>query len=457
MLVLPLSAFAQENVSVEASVVDVVMQYIEDNYRFDVDSKAMLDKVIKEILTQNPDLYDEVLDAVLSSLDEHSEYYTPEEYEDFFSYVQVEIVGIGAYLENDGEFVKVASVIQGSPAEKAGLMANDRILSANGTSLKNMGSEYAASTIRGEAGSIVKLEIERNGKKMNFSVTRAKVQTKTTANALLDDNIGYIQIASFSSATASHFEEDLKFLVSKGADRFIIDLRNNTGGVTDQALECAGFFLPYGAPLMTLKTKNETETITNISSTGKDYPLVVLVNEYSASASEIVSAALKYNNAATLVGRTTYGKGTMQNTASLGMYGGIKLTIAEFCGPYGETINGQGVIPDVHIDNVRKPVTEGYFDALKYEKKFSLGDEDEQISILKKMLIVLGYLSASSSDEHFDMALYNAVKNFQKDNGLFSYGVLDFTTQIAVNNMVYDATYLEDTQFNEAIEIIKNK
>ena len=447
MLVLPLSAFAEDKTaSVEASVVDVVMQYIEDNYRFDIDNKAMLDKVIREILDKEPEFYDEILDAILSSLDEHSKYYTPKEYDDFFSYVEVEIVGIGAYLENDGEYVKVASLIPDSPAEKSGLKANDRIISANGTSLKNMGSEYAASTIRGEAGSIVELEIERDGKK-----------TKTTAGALFEDNIGYIQIASFSSATSSHFKEDMDFLIKEGAQKFIIDLRNNTGGVTDEALKCAGYFLPDGVPLMTLKTKTQTDVITNQSSSGKNYPLAVLVNESSASASEIVSAALKYNGAAQIIGKTTYGKGTMQNTASLGEFGGIKLTLAEFCGPDGETINGQGVLPDIYVDNVRKPVEEGYFDTLKYENKFAVGDDDEQISVLKKMLIILGYLSASNTDGHFDMGLYNAVKNFQKDNGLFSYGVLDFSTQMAINNLAYDASYLEDTQLNKAIEVLKEK
>lgn len=457
MLLTPFSAFAEEEAtSVEASVVNVVMQYIQQKYRFDVDSQAMLDKVIVNILNENPELYDEILDAMLASLDEHSEYYTPEEYSEFFSYIEVEIVGIGAYLENDGDYVKVGSVIEGSPAEKAGIMANDRILSANGTSLKNMGSEYAASTIRGEAGSVVELEIERSGKVMNFSVVRAKVQTKTTAGTMLDDNIGYVQIASFSSSTASHFAEDLDALIEQGAEKFIIDLRNNTGGVTDQALECAGFFLPEGTPLLTLKTKNESQVITNVSK-GESYPLIVLVNEYSASAAEILASALKYNGAATVIGKTSYGKGTMQNTASLGIYGGIKITVAEFCGPNGETINGRGIIPDIHIDNVRKPVEEGYFETLKYENKFSVGDSDSQISVLKKMLAVLGYLSAGNTDEHFDMSLYNAVKEFQKENGLFSYGVLDFSTQIAINNMANDATYLEDTQLSEAIKVIKNK
>jgi len=458
IFIMPATALAQKEdvTSVEASVVNVVMQYIEQNYRFDIDEKVMFENVVKNILKENPELYDEILKAMLSSLDEHSEYYTAEEYSDFYSYVEVEIVGIGAYLESDGEYVRIGSVIKDSPADKAGLMANDRILFADGVSLKNMGSEYAASTIRGERGTTVKLEIERNGILMNYSVVRDKVQTKTTACALLDNNIGYIQIVSFSSATATHFSEDLASLKEQGADRFIIDLRNNGGGVTDQALECAGIFLPKDTPLMLIKTKTDSQTVTNVSE-GQDYPLVILINEYSASASEIFTAALKYNNMATVVGKTSFGKGTMQNTASLGVYGGLKLTVAEFCGPYGEIINGEGIVPNVVIDNVKKAVEPGYFETLKYEKKFSVGDQDEQIAVLKKMLAVLGYISTSNTDEFFDMSLYNAVKNFQKETGLFSYGVLDFSTQIAINNMANDAMYLEDTQLNKAIEIINSK
>jgi len=174
IFIMPATALAQKEdvTSVEASVVNVVMQYIEQNYRFDIDEKVMFENVVKNILKENPELYDEILKAMLSSLDEHSEYYTAEEYSDFYSYVEVEIVGIGAYLESDGEYVRIGSVIKDSPADKAGLMANDRILFADGVSLKNMGSEYAASTIRGERGTTVKLEIERNGILMNYSVVR---------------------------------------------------------------------------------------------------------------------------------------------------------------------------------------------------------------------------------------------------------------------------------------------
>jgi carboxyl-terminal processing protease len=451
------SALADEKATFENEIVKIVRNYIDRYYTFEVDDKKMLEQVIGKVLENNPELYDDVLRAMLSSLDEHSQYYTKEEFDEFYSVIETEIAGIGAYLESHGKYIRVSSVIAGSPAEQSGLMSNDIILSVDGESLENYGSEYAATVIRGKVGTDVTLEIERNGVKMTFVVTRANVKTTSVYSGMLTETIGYIQIMSFNSGTAKDFKNALGELIADGARKFLIDLRNNGGGVTDQALECVSYFLPKNTPLLAIISKAEgTQIVENVVE-GFDNPLVVLVNEYTASAAEIFVSALKYNNRAEVVGKTTFGKGTMQNTASLGAYGGIKLTVAEFCGPNGEPINGCGIIPNHMVENVKTLVPEGYFEKLTYEKKYKLGDKGPEIATLKKMLAVLGYMSYSNTDEMFDRSLYNAVKNFQKEMGLFSYGELDFTTQISINNMSRDAFVLNDTQYEKALRLLEEK
>lgn len=452
---LPVNA-QNEYGTIEAGVVGVIQEYFDDNYNYDIDYKQVFEKVVKTVLEKNPELYTDILKSMAESLDEYTEYYTKEEFEQFYAYVQSEIAGIGAYLERDEEYVRISSVISNSPAEKAGLQANDRILSSDGVSLKNAGPEYAASIIRGEKGTSVKLEIERNGIVMDFTVTRDQVSTSTVSGGMESDETGYISILSFNSSTAEDFALEFGTLAEQGATKFIIDLRNNTGGVTEEALAVASLFLPDNTNLMTIKNKNSGESIISTNEEGfTDCEIVVLVNEYTASASEILTAALKYNDRAVIVGKNTFGKGTMQNTTSLGTYGGIKLTVAEFCGPYGEQINGSGIAPDIWVENIEEELPDDYFPILKYEQKYKLGDSSSEIKVLKEMLYTLGYVSYANLDEYFDKSLYYGVKNFQKENGLFSYGELDFTTQIAITNMSKNASVLTDKQYQTALDILK--
>lgn len=448
-------ASENENTSVEAGIVSVVNEFLNENYNYDIDYKYVLEEVVTDVLNKNPELYESILKTIVGSLDEYSEYYTKEEFQQFYSYVQSEIAGIGAYLERDGEYVRISSVIENSPAQRAGLQVNDRILSSDGVSLKNAGPEYAASVIRGTEGTDVKLEIERNGIVMNFTVTRGLVSTSTVSGGMIEDNMGYISVVSFNSSTAEDFATEFGKLAEQGAGKFIIDVRNNTGGITEEALAVASLFLPKDTNLVTINNKTSGDSVISTYEDGfLDFPVVVLVNEYTASAAEILTAALKYNDRAIVIGKNTYGKGTMQNTASLGAYGGLKLTVAEFCGPYGETINKTGIAPDEWVENTREELPDDHFPALEFKNKYKVGDSNPEIAVIKDMLCALGYVSNANIDEFFDKSLYYAVKNFQKENGLFSYGELDFTTQIAIANMSKNASVLIDKQFERAVEIL---
>lgn len=461
MLLTPVVSMAQEETQPPESsnIIKVVRNYIKAYYKFDVTDAEMLDSVIENVLTEHPELFESIMDGIMNSLDEHSVYFTSEELSQFNAYIESEIVGIGAHLTRKEGYITVVTVLDGSPAQKAGLMQGDRIVAIDGETAVGLDTDMAVSKLRGEIGTDVDITVEREGVgQLTVTVTRDTIKQKTATGTLLEGTtIGYILLSSFGSTTSDEFKEEYYRLIEEGADRFIVDIRNNTGGVTNEACAIASLFIPNGAKIVEMQSKMPGQSVEyiNTNENGKIQKLVLLVNEYSASASEILAAAIKDNNAGTLVGTKTYGKGTAQTMAGLGKYGAIKLTMAEFFGPNGETINNVGVTPHVVEKNLTRPVQEGDFLPFSYTNKFKIGDDHEEILAAKYRLRVLGYFNGTM-DQYFDETLADAVSRFQEANNLFPYGELDFTTQIALNNMAMDAEITIDTQIEKAIEVVQN-
>ena len=285
--------------------------------------------------------------------DPYTTYYTKEEMKTIMEETNGNFVGIGIYMTKDLEknAILIIKPIENSPAEKAGILPGDIITKVDDIEYSGDNLEEASNKIRGEEGTKVKLEIYRNGETKTFELTRENVIVSYVTTKMLDNNIGYIAISNFEGNCASEFETKYKQLEKQGIKKLIIDIRNNGGGIVDEALQIANMLVDKDSTLLITKDKNDNEEVTKATEKPIiNIPTVVLVNEYSASASEILAGALKDNGKATLVGTKTYGKGIIQELHQLSDGSGLKITVSEYYTPNHNAIHKIGITPDVEID-----------------------------------------------------------------------------------------------------------
>ena len=287
--------------------------------------------------------------------DKYSAYYTKEEMTDLMEDTKGNFVGIGVYLTLDEEknLVKVYGVIPNSPAEEVGVQAGDYITNVNGINLDGSQLDKLADDLRGEEGTKVTFKVLRGSETLEFNATRRKVEIVHVSGQVVEGNIGYIAVDSYDGKVAEQFEAEYDKLASQGIKALIVDIRNNGGGLVDQSVAMADYFLDSGTGILIEKNNKDQETTTRAKTRKKiTIPTVVLVNGYSASASEIFSAALKEKaDNVTIVGTKTYGKGVIQGIYNLTDGSGLKLTIEEYFTPNHNSINNVGVEPDVVVDD----------------------------------------------------------------------------------------------------------
>lgn len=285
--------------------------------------------------------------------DEYTEYIPASDMDEYTQNITGNFVGIGIYMiaDKDSGRVVVYYPIPESPAEKAGIKAGDLIVSVDGTEYTADDFSTIADYIKGKEGTTVKLVVERDGKRLNFEIKREKINTNPITIELLENNIGYLKLPSFDEGTAKDFEEKVKELQNKGAKSLIIDLRNNGGGIVNEATDIADMLLDKGQTIISTVDKDEKKEITYSE---KDptftMPLVVLANENSASASEILACSLQDNERAKIIGTKTYGKGVIQTLLSLQDGSGLKITTEEYYTPKGTTIHKVGITPNEEVN-----------------------------------------------------------------------------------------------------------
>ena len=280
--------------------------------------------------------------------DPYSSYMTADEYKTWKATATGEYSGIGVTFTKDenGNFA-VISVEKGSPAEEAGLKAGDFITAVDDKEYDDL--DVIGNAIRGDEGSKVKLTYVRDGKEKSVTLIRQTIVQHSVEHKMMDGNIGYIRISSFIETTGDDFKEALKDIEGKSAKGLILDLRDNGGGLVNSCVEVADEFLDEGV-VAYVEDRNKNRTDYEAKDGKTDLKTVVLVNENSASASEILAAALK-DNGFDLVGQTTYGKGVIQSTAELEDGSALKLTIMQYFSPDGNAINKKGVEPDYKVKN----------------------------------------------------------------------------------------------------------
>lgn len=301
---------------------------------------------------------DKLLDGAISGLvdsigDKHTSYFTPKEAEEFKQSLSDSYYGIGAVIfkSKEGE-ITVRRVFDDSPAKRAGIQIGDIILSIDGKSTEGMEVDKVASTLKSNKSSKAKLVIKRNGEELTVEIVKSTVPLKSVSAEMLDDNIGYVIVDMFGESTYQEFSAALNDLESKGMKSLIIDLRDNGGGYLSTVLYMASEFLDPSKVVVQTREADGTPSkeYHAVSNTTKNYKVVVLINENSASASEIMTAALKEQYGATIVGKKSYGKGTVQLTKNLSNGGMLKYTTEEWLTSNGNSINEVGIEPDIEVD-----------------------------------------------------------------------------------------------------------
>lgn len=285
--------------------------------------------------------------------DPYTEYIPADEMEEYTQTIMGNYVGIGIYMTKNTEknLIQVLAPIRESPAEKAGIKTGDFIAKIDGVEYTGDEMTQASNKIKGEEGTKVTLEILRGEETLTFEIERQKINTNPVYADVIDGNIGYLGISSFDEGVAEDFKTKFQSLKEKGITSLIIDLRDNGGGIVDEATKIVDYIVPKGKEILITVDKNKNEEITKAEEDVLiDMPIVVLVNASSASASEIMAGALKDLGEATIVGTKTYGKGIIQQFLSLSNGGGLKITIEEYYTPNRTKINGVGITPDVEVE-----------------------------------------------------------------------------------------------------------
>ena len=318
-----------------------------DTYRKIID-KYYLGEVNEE------DLKEGAIKGYIEGLgDPYTEYISKEDMEEYMEDTKGNFVGIGIYMVQDTEEDKimVLSPIKGSPAEKAGIKSGDYIIEVDGEECKAEDMTAISNKIKGEEGTTVKLKIQRDNETLDFEIKRENVTVNPVEGEVLENNIGYIEFSSFDENTAEGFKSKFEELKNQGIQSLIIDLRNNGGGIVDEALEIAGYIADKDSVLLYEVNKdNEEEVKKSENEPIINMPIVILTNENTASSSEILAGALKDLGKAKIVGTKTYGKGVIQQILSLPDGSGIKITSEKYLTPNKTEINKVGITPDEVVE-----------------------------------------------------------------------------------------------------------
>lgn len=323
---------------------------------------------VQAAYTEEPsskDLIYGALKGMLSSLDPHSQFLTPEDFNDLKTETEGKFGGLGIEISIRDNLLTIITPIEDTPAWNAGIKSLDKIVKIDNESTKDITLSEAVKKLRGKPGTKVDLTIfrESDGKILDFTITREMIHIQDVKDVMiLDNNIGYIRLTEFREDSFKEFRKALAKLQDLKADSLILDLRNNPGGLLSVAIDITQEFLPEGQIVVSTKSRNPSQNSvsksTNTNGAFLKQPMVVLINEGSASGSEILAGALKDNKRAVIVGTKSFGKGSVQSVIPLPDGAGLKLTTSKYYTPSGASIHGTGIEPDVAVEKIEENLTE---------------------------------------------------------------------------------------------------
>ncbi len=456
-----ISVSAETKGETASRYITTIIDLIDSFYKYDdVDKEEIYRAVLDYVMKENPELLEGSIDAATSVLDEHSVYYSSDELISFMENVQQSFVGIGVVVQKTEKGCVATEVMPTGGASEAGVTVGDEIVSVNGESLAGLSLDEITAKIQGEEGTTVTIGIERNGVAITLDIVRKKINVQTVFYEIIDD-IGYIYIDSFATATPEEVEAALYDIEENHRlKKIIIDVRNNPGGELRSVVKILNLFVPNGKMLSKMEYKVERLSYEIKSSAtftkAPNRKIVILTNENSASASEFFAGAMQGNKLATVIGETTYGKGSMQEMLGLKNpvgfdLGDIKLTVAEFTKPNGDPINFVGITPDIKVRNTYKDYDESVLTPMTSSNRYTIGDTHDDVLAIEERLDVLGYF-VGEVDGVYDNMTYQATMNFQANTGLFPYGVMDYSTQAMLNDKIELLQEEVDKQLEKAIE-----
>ncbi len=380
-----------------------VFSRIKTDYVEEVDDRTLLNFAIR---------------GMLSGLDPHSSYLDKEDFKDLQIGTSGEFGGLGIEVGMENGFIKVISPIDDTPAKKAGILAGDLIIRINDESLKDINLNDAVDKMRGKPNTDIKLTLLREGedKPLEITITRAIIKVKSVRSKLLHDHYGYVRISQFQAHTGEQMFKAIKKLIKQSKDSLygmILDLRNNPGGVLTASIEVSDAFLNKG--LIVYTEGRIDDSILKFSAKKGDIlngkPLVVLVNAGSASASEIVAGALQDHKRAIIMGKTTFGKGSVQSILPLTKTTALKLTTARYFTPSGKSIQAEGIKPDIELDDIslKHVETNTLLKEVNLSRHLDKGDKSSNNQKNKKTLSAKKDNKAQEDKEIKDYALHEAI------------------------------------------------
>ncbi len=473
------AVYARENVSDSQTknleYLEAVMEMILEKYQGEITIQELIDGAIR---------------GMFNTMDPYTIYYSMDEAQDFLGQVNGSYEGIGVTMRRNGKYIEVIRVSESSPAEKAGLYPGDRITAVDGTSVVEATLDEANSLIRGSSGTKVVLEVVRGEDVRKIEVTRGEILYNPVTYRINGD-IGYIKLEIFNSNSADEMRKALKEMDKKKIKKIVLDLRDNPGGDVSQAVAIARMFVPAGLITKLDFKSDATPDVEYYSYLKKTkYDLMMLVNGMSASSSEIVAGAVQDTKAGILIGTKTFGKAKVQSIIPLlapeayekykkqlgvevvnaydliytyniipleeEIIGYSKITTGMYTTPNGRMIDLVGIEPDIEVED---PELVNGVDVRSIEKlsktvKYTIGSEGADVYHAENILKALGY-NIDDPDSKYDKKTFEAIKEFQKKKGGYSYGIMDFTTQQWLNEEL-DKLLLEyDKQYAKAIEQLR--
>ncbi|SGX29199.1 S41 family peptidase [Staphylococcus argenteus] len=393
------------------------------------------------------------IDGMVKELkDPYSEYLTKDQTKSFNEGVSGDFVGIGAEMQKKNDQIMVTSPMKGSPAERAGIRPKDVITKVNGKSIKGKALDEVVKEVRGKENTEVTLTVQRGSEEKDVKIKREKIHVKSVEYQKKGD-VGVITINKFQNDTSGELKDAVLKAHKDGLRKIVLDLRNNPGGLLDEAVKMSNIFIDKGKTVVKLEKGNDTESIKTSNDAlkeAKDMDVSILVNEGSASASEVFTGALKDYQKAKVYGSKTFGKGIVQTTREFDDGSLLKYTEMKWLTPDGHYIHGKGIKPDVAINTPKYQS----LNVIPSSKTFELGNDDKNVKTIKIGLSALGFKVDNESSK-YDSALENQVKAFQQENKLEVNGKFNKETNNKFTELLVEKANKNDDVLDKLLKILK--
>lgn len=438
----PVVSFA--SVTYDINTFDSIMQFILSSTVRDVTEEQLIKGALK---------------GMFQAVDPYSEYFTKEELKEFNEETSGQYSGVGIIISESDGYIVVTSVMNGGPADKAGIKKGDRIVSVDGTNVAGMRRDKVSDLLRGDEGTTVRVGIMREGSDGVTLVDIIRGQIKLNPIIYsVKNGVGYIKIFQFTEYTEENLEPALDYMRKNGIKSIVLDLRGNPGGIIPETIDVAQHFVPKG-PIVKIIYKNAPPDVYYSNLEKPEFNLAVLIDKDTASAAEILAGAIQDTGAGIVIGSQSYGKGSVQIVMPLEDGSGFKLTMAKYATPKDRIIDGVGIIPDVKLSNSEPVVPDlSNLAPLREGEAVSRGSINLQVFALQQRLKLLGY-DVGELDGVFGQATERALKEFQTRNGLKATGTLDEYTYINLVDAMDRLAHPEvrDIVLETAIQMLKNK